>query len=533
MASRSARVATLQLSTPVGHSRTPSARRQPPALRIRSPSSIRVPTASWKCARSAASMTHPEAVNAAPGSRDPSAPRPVQGGREPRRAGRQPPDTDGTYSFEFHQLHPNDINLIAVLGGLHRQRPISTIAGWDGARTPYANRATSYRRRFQKHVGIRCDKADVASSATLHLHARRAQHLRAGPGRYIKRRGERLGGRRPRTLFATDHGIASNCEPSGPGTAGSPGRTGRLSQLATPYRVVTSRQRLCTGPGSVRLAAPAGTGTCTRAADNNVCHGPGDRFTCCTGAGAAPVSLDEVKFCKSYHNAWAYSARRATGRSCTTPTSSATRVGFVDDSETDHPNIRRTTAIRSQLRYDQLQRLQGDSRRHDHGLLRSIYWPWNWRVLATGTRTRRTTNYFWTTPPSAPWLASAPRGRRGGSWTIRAPRPPFVSPATATRSQMSAHPASSDCDEADCRNAQDFDWDGLATTQTRTQTRRAPRRPASPPRSAPRSPIRSPAAMTIAGRDRSGRGALSQARSRDDGGERVRVRSARSPASRT
>lgn len=381
-------------------------------------------------------------------------------------------NADGTYSFLFHQLHPNNINLIAVLGGTSGKTNL-TIAGWDERTNTYANpRDVVIDVEFQKHVGIRCDKADGCIIRNLSIYHAREHNIYVldQDGFITDKTVSGWAGDYPYLFFATDHGIASNCEAFGAGDGGIyPGGQADLSQLCDPITGCHFEDSgLCTAPGiPYSCCTGPAMGTCTRAADNDVCNGPGDPFTCCTGAGAGTCyHSTEVKSCKSYHNVLGYSGTQGDWALVHDTQFYDNAVGFVDDSETDHPNYpQNNTRFERNYVYDN----NFNVYRHDSDVTitvfyGSIYLPVGTGVFwASGNANQTHNNYFWDNSTVGTWLAS---GQGIVGWVVddpEHPAPPFVSSCNRhTLNKMFRPPGfAGSCDEADCSNAQDFDWDGL------------------------------------------------------------------------
>jgi hypothetical protein len=354
-----------------------------------------------------------------------------------------PPDSpDGTYSFLFHQLHPNNVNLIAVLGGTTGKINL-TIAGWDERTNTYANpRDVVIDTEFQKHVGIRCDKADGCILRNLSVyHAREHNfYLLDQDGYILEKTVSGWAGDYPYLTFATDHGLYANCEAFGGGDGGIyPGGQADLSLLPD---------------------------LSVRNADNYVCTGPGDPFTCCTGPAAGTCyHSTEVKYCKSYHNVLGYSGTQGDWALIHDTRFYDNAVGFVDDSETDHPNYpQNNTRFERNYVYDNnFNVYDDDSDVTITVFYGSLYLPVGTGVFwASGNANQTHNNYIWDNNLVGVWTASG-QGLVQGPAMSDPPGFPFMSSCnrhTINKTYQAPGHANT-CTEADCSNELDFSWDGL------------------------------------------------------------------------
>jgi hypothetical protein len=143
-----------------------------------------------------------------------------------RRAKEVPPDNpDGTFSYEFHEKHPNAENLIAILG-----KKNITLLGMG--RKP---RDVVIDAGFEKHVAIRADRADGIILKNLSVwHAfDHGVYLLDLDGWVIDNVVSGYSREYAFLTFAVDHGLQQYCEATGSGDGGIyPG-----SAAETPGRV--------------------------------------------------------------------------------------------------------------------------------------------------------------------------------------------------------------------------------------------------------------------------------------------------------
>ncbi len=195
-----------------------------------------------------------------------------------RSAPHLPPDNpDGTHSFEYHVKYPNSANLIAVVG-----KKNITLLGMG--RKP---RDVVIDAGFKKHVGIRGDRADGIIIKNLSVwHAfEHGVYILDSSGWLIDQVVSGYSREYAFLTFGNDHGLQRYCEATGSGDGGL-------------Y------------PGSSADDANGGLGR----------------------------PSTEIHHCKSYHNALGYSGTQGDNVWVHHNEFWDNAVGFVTDSETDHPN---------------------------------------------------------------------------------------------------------------------------------------------------------------------------------------------------
>jgi hypothetical protein len=195
---------------------------------------------------------------------------------EPSRKARDdlPPDNeDGSYSYEFQKKHPNAINLIAVVG-----KKNITFLGMGRKPTDVVIDAA-----FEKHVGIRADRADgfIIKNLSVWHAGEHGVYILDQDGFVIDEVVSGWSGDYSFLTFATDHGLIQDCVATGAGDGG---------------------------------LYPGGS------ADT-----PGRHST-------------EIRNCKAFHNAIGLSATQADHVWVHDTEFYDNALGIGSDSETDHPN---------------------------------------------------------------------------------------------------------------------------------------------------------------------------------------------------
>lgn len=345
---------------------------------------------------------------------------------EPSRAQPDlPPDNpDGTYSFAFHQAHPNAQNLIAVLGGSTGKTNL-TIEGWDERKSTLADpRDVVIDVGFAKHVGIRADKADGFIVRNLSVYHAREHNLYVldQDGFITDRTVSGWAGDYDYLTFAVDHGVQSYCEAFGSGDGGIyPGGSADLTGTA----------RALAGDWSV-----------------------------------------EISHCSSHHNVLGYSGTQGDFVYVHDTEFFDNAVGLTSDSETDHPNYpENNLRLENNRFYDN----NFDVYRDDADITITVffgefYLPVGTGVfLASGNLNRTAGNWFFDNSTVGHWLASG-QGIVLGPISDP-PAAPFMSSCNAIVDNRAYAPPDflGSCATADCRNGYDtdaasgldFDWDGL------------------------------------------------------------------------
>lgn len=209
---------------------------------------------------------------------------------EPSRAiaNGTPDNENGTFSYEYHIKNPNAENLIAIVG-----KKNVTLRGM-GAKP----RDVVIDAEFKKHVVIRGDRSDgiiIENLSTWHGFDH-GVYILDTDGFVIDRVHSGYSREYPFLTFANDHGLMKNCEGFGAGDGGIyPGSSADTGQRS---------------PAEL-LSAPAEMGR---------------------------VST-EIRNCKSYHNVLGYSGTQGDHVWVHDNEFFDNAVGFVTDSETDHPNF--------------------------------------------------------------------------------------------------------------------------------------------------------------------------------------------------
>jgi hypothetical protein len=313
-----------------------------------------------------------------------------------------PDNENGTFSYEYMLAKPNAENLVAIVG-----KKNVTLRGM-GAKP----RDVVIDAEFKKHVVIRGDRSDgiiIENLSTWHGYDHGIYILETD-GFVIDRVHSGYAREYPFLTFADDHGLMQNCEAFGGGDAGI-------------Y------------PGS---SADIG----------------GDRVS------------TEIRNCKAYHNVLGYSGSNADDVWVHHNEFFDNAVGFVTDSETDHPN------------YPQNDLLFENNKVHDNNFnvhspqsdvratvfANSILMPVGlgfW--IASGNKIVVRNNEIWNNDWRGVWFISGPGlvlGPAGPVFDESPFAPPFINEGNKFIGNKMYNPAS----PSNSQNGTDFGWDGLGLT---------------------------------------------------------------------
>jgi hypothetical protein len=313
-----------------------------------------------------------------------------------------PPDNEnGSYSYEFQQQHPNAINLIAVIG-----KKDITLLGMGRRPTDVVIDAA-----FEKHVGIRADRADgfIVKNLSVWHAVEHGVYILDQDGFVIDDVVSGWSGEYSFLTFATDHGLYQDCEAFGAGEAGLyPG-----GSAETPGRFST-----------------------------------------------------EIRRCKTYHNAIGYSGTQGDHVWVHDTKFFDNAIGLTSDSETDHPNYpQNNLTLESNQFYDNNFNIYSpesdvfpkpieaafDAFEQTGGVILPVgVGVW----LASGNDNLVQSNHFWGNDRYGAWLATG-QGLAVGPGSDP-PAPPFLSSGNRFIGNRMYPPKGVEGD----LNGFDFAWDG-------------------------------------------------------------------------
>jgi hypothetical protein len=121
-------------------------------------------------------------------------------------------NSNGSYSYELQKKHPNAINLIAIIG-----KKNITLEG-----TGFSRNQVVIDADFQKHVGIRADRADgfIARNFVVEHAVEHGLYTMDSDGYLYDNVAGRYSGEYQLFGYASDHGLIENCAAVGGGDSG-------------------------------------------------------------------------------------------------------------------------------------------------------------------------------------------------------------------------------------------------------------------------------------------------------------------------
>jgi hypothetical protein len=351
---------------------------------------------------------------------------------EPSRAvpNGTPDNPNGTFSYEYMLAHPNSESLIAIVG-----KKNITLRGMGT--NP---RQVVIDAEFKKHVVIRGDRSDgiiVENLSTWHGFDH-GVYILDTDGFVIDRVHSGYSREYPFLTFANDYGLMKDCEAFGGGDGGIyPGSSADTGQR--------SPEELLMGP------APD----------------------------MGRVST-EIRNCKSYHNVLGYSGTQGDHVWFHDNELFDNAVGFVTDSETDHPNYPQNNLLfeKNKVYDNNFNVYSKNSDVKATVFAESILIPVGVGVLiASGNDNLVQKNTIYGHDNYGVWLLNGPGIILGPA----APQldggpfaPPFLSERNTFRDNVMYNPANL----AGSGNGADFGWDGLGFTNCWSNNMHAPGNPA-------------------------------------------------------
>ena len=347
---------------------------------------------------------------------------------EPSRAiaNGTPDNENGTFSYEYHINNPNAENLISIVG-----KKNVTLRGM-GAKP----RDVVIDAEFKKHVVIRGDRSDgiiIENLSTWHGFDH-GVYILDTDGFVIDRVHSGYSRKYPFLTFANDHGLMQNCEAFGAGDGGIyPGSSADLGQRS-PAELLS------------------GWDTTERRAST------------------------EIRNCKSYHNVLGYSGTQGDHVWVHDNEFFDNAVGFVTDSETDHPNY-----PQNNLRFENNRVYNNnfnvyakDSDVKATVFANSILIPVGIGVIiASGNDNVVQNNHFWGHQNYGLWLLNGPGLILSPGAPVIDGGPaaaPFISERNLFLSNRMYNPASPESSQ----NEVDFGWDGFGLTNCWQDNARTP-----------------------------------------------------------
>jgi hypothetical protein len=333
----------------------------------------------------------------------------------------EPDNDNGTFSYEYMLTHPNAENLVAVVG-----KKNVTLRGM-GAEP----RDVVVDAEFKKHVVIRGDRSDgiiIENLSTWHGFDH-GVYILDTDGFVIDKVVSGYSREYPFLTFANDHGLLQNCEAFGGGDGGIyPGSSADTGQRS---------------PEELLMTPPDGMGR---------------------------VST-EIRKCKSYHNVLGYSGTQGDHVWFHDNELYDNAVGFVTDSETDHPNYPQNNLLfeNNKVYNNNFNVYATDSDVKATVFANSILIPVGVGVLiASGNDNLVQKNVVYGHDNYGVWLLNGPGVVLGPTGDPAAP--PFLSERNTFKDNTMFNPAS----PAGSENGADFGWDGFGFTNCWTNNLHAP-----------------------------------------------------------